>query len=44
MAIKIAAAFVNSAEFWLNIQHANDVWEANNKLEEGSEGVDLCCL
>ncbi|GAL09439.1 HigA protein [Vibrio astriarenae] len=34
LAIKLASAFGNSPEFWLNIQHATDVWESRMALRE----------
>lgn len=30
MAIKLAAALGNSPEFWLNIQHAVEIWDVKN--------------
>ncbi|TDB58582.1 HigA family addiction module antitoxin [Photorhabdus khanii] len=30
MAIKLAAALGNTAEFWLNIQHAVELWDVRN--------------
>lgn len=34
LATKLAVALGNTPEFWLNIQHAVDVWESNNSLED----------
>jgi len=31
MAIKLAAALGNTPEFWLNIQHAVEVWDVGHK-------------
>lgn len=31
MAIKLAAALGNTPEFWLNIQHAVEIWDIQNK-------------
>ena len=31
MAIKLAAALGNTPEFWLNIQHAVELWDVRNK-------------
>ncbi|STO98960.1 HigA family addiction module antitoxin [Grimontia hollisae] len=39
LAIKLAAAFGNSPEFWLNIQHAVDIWETRNSAVE-AEGIE----
>lgn len=34
MAIKLAAAFGNTPEFWLNIQHAVELWDVRHKAYE----------
>lgn len=34
MAIKLAAALGNTPEFWLNIQHAVELWGVRNKAYE----------
>ncbi|ELA8470641.1 HigA family addiction module antidote protein [Vibrio alginolyticus] len=34
LATKLAVALGNTPEFWLNIQHAVDVWESNNSFED----------
>ena len=34
MAIKLAAAFGNRPEFWLNIQHAVELWDVRHKAYE----------
>lgn len=34
MAIKLAAALGNSPEFWLNIQHAGQMWDVRHKAYE----------
>jgi len=40
MAVKLAAAFGNSAEFWLNIQHAVELWDIrNNVYQKEAEGI-----
>ena len=31
MAIKLAGALGNTPEFWLNIQHAVEIWDVRNK-------------
>lgn len=31
MAIKLAAALGNTPEFWLNIQHAVEIWDVRNQ-------------
>ena len=42
MAIKLAAAFGNTPEFWLNIQHAVELWDVrHNAFEQESENVRL---
>jgi len=33
MAVRLAGAFGNSPMFWLNLQAAHDVWEAEKKAE-----------
>ena len=46
-AIKLAAALGNTPEFWLNIQHAVNLWETRNRYAEESKGIQLlgktCC-
>jgi len=40
MAIKLAAAFGNTPEFWLDIQHAVEIWDIRHKAYAGeAEGV-----
>ena len=40
MAIKLAKALGNSSEFWLNIQHAVELWDVKNMtFGEVSKGV-----
>lgn len=39
IAIKLAAALGNTPEFWLNIQHAVDLWETRNCYEQEAAGV-----
>ena len=40
MAIKLAAALSNTPEFWLNIQHAVELWDVRNKAyEQEAENV-----
>lgn len=34
MAIKLATALGNNPEFWLNIQHAVELWDVRNKAYE----------
>lgn len=34
MAIKLAAALGNTPEFWLNIQHAVEIWDVRHKAYE----------
>ena len=34
MAIKLAAALGNTPEFWLNIQHAVELWDVRNRTYE----------
>ncbi|MCL1076591.1 addiction module antidote protein, HigA family [Parashewanella spongiae] len=38
-AIKLACALGNTPEFWLNIQHAVDLWETRNSYESESKSV-----
>ena len=33
LAVKFAATFSMSAEFWLNLQHAVDLWEIHKKIK-----------
>jgi len=40
MAIKLAAALGNTPEFWLNIQHAVEIWDVRHKAyEQEAKGV-----
>ena len=39
LAIKLAAALGNTPEFWLNIQHACDLWDTQNRYSEESKAV-----
>ena len=42
MAIKLAAALGNTPEFWLNIQHAVELWDVrNNAYEQEAQNVRL---
>jgi len=34
MAVRLALVFRNSPQFWLNLQQAVDVWDAQNEHEE----------
>ena len=39
LAIKLAAALGNNPEFWLNIQHAVNLWETRNRFNEEAKMV-----
>lgn len=39
LAIKLAKALGNSPEFWMNIQHAVDLWETRNSYQKFSKDV-----
>ena len=39
IAIKLALVFGNSPEFWLNIQHAVDLWDTRNQFAEQAKNV-----
>ena len=40
MAIKLAAALGNTPEFWLNIQHAVEIWDVRHRAyEQEAENV-----
>ena len=39
IAIKLAAVFGNTPEFWLNIQHAVDLWDTQNRYQEEAKRV-----
>jgi len=42
MAIKLAAALGSTPEFWLNIQHAVELWDVRHKAyEQEAKGVRL---
>lgn len=34
LAVKFAAAFSMSAEFWLNLQHAVDIWKVHQRSKK----------
>ncbi|MFZ1984030.1 MAG: HigA family addiction module antitoxin [Desulfatitalea sp.] len=34
MALRLARLFGNSPEFWLNAQHAHDLWESEQQFEK----------
>ncbi|MFA0159242.1 HigA family addiction module antitoxin [Vibrio sp. 10N.261.46.A3] len=39
LVIKLAVAFGNGADFWLNIQHAVDLWETRNNAKQTAKGI-----
>lgn len=39
IAIKLAATFGNTPEFWLNIQHAVDLWDTRNRYADEAKYV-----
>jgi antitoxin HigA-1 len=39
LAWKLAAVFDTTPEFWLNLQNAVDLWEANESLERWQPGT-----
>ncbi|WP_432773945.1 HigA family addiction module antitoxin [Vibrio parahaemolyticus] len=39
LANKLAAALGNTPEFWLNIQHAVDVWNSKNTFEVAKKAI-----
>ncbi|MBI2916744.1 MAG: HigA family addiction module antidote protein [Chloroflexi bacterium] len=39
MALRLARLFGNSPEFWLNAQHAVDLWDAARNIEGEIEGI-----
>lgn len=41
LAIKLAAALGNTPEFWLNIQHAVDLWDTRNHYQDEAKLVKL---
>jgi addiction module HigA family antidote len=34
MALRLSRLFGNSPEFWLNAQHARDLWESENRFKK----------
>jgi plasmid maintenance system antidote protein VapI len=34
MALRLSRLFGNSPEFWLNLQRAVDLWEAENEIKD----------
>jgi len=44
MAVKLGAALGTTAEFWLNIQHATELWQLRNQeFPELAEGIECLC-
>lgn len=39
MALRLSRLFGNSPEFWLNIQHARDLWESEKQFEKELEKI-----
>ncbi|OJI31087.1 Antitoxin HigA-1 [Vibrio vulnificus] len=39
LAMKLAAALGNTPEFWLNIQHAVDLWDTRNRYQDEAKLV-----
>jgi len=34
MALRLSRLFGNSPEFWLNVQHARDLWESKKSIQK----------
>jgi len=34
MALRLSRLFGNSPEFWLNVQHARDLWESEKRIQK----------
>lgn len=34
MALRLSRLFGNSPEFWLNVQHARDLWESEKQIQK----------
>lgn len=34
MALRLSRLFGNSPEFWLNVQHARDLWESERRIQK----------
>jgi addiction module HigA family antidote len=34
MALRLSRLFGNSPEFWLNVQHARDIWDSEKRYEK----------
>lgn len=34
MALRLSRLFVNSPEFWLNVQHARDLWDSEQRFND----------
>ncbi|MFC1581076.1 HigA family addiction module antitoxin [Thermodesulfobacteriota bacterium] len=34
MALRLSRLFGNSPEFWLNVQHAREIWESEQRYEK----------
>ena len=41
MAIRLSIAFDTSYEFWLNLQRAYDIWEADKKINSLKEEIGI---
>ncbi len=40
MALRLSKLFGNSPEFWLNLQRAVDLWEAENEIKKEIQGIN----
>jgi predicted nucleic acid-binding protein len=41
MALRLSKLFGNSPEFWLNLQRAVDLWEAETAIEKEIQGIQI---
>lgn len=39
LAVRLAAAFGTTAQFWLNFQQERDIWEEERRMEEAGESL-----
>lgn len=41
MALRLSRLFGNSAEFWMKVQHARDLWESEQKYSKELDQIKL---
>lgn len=44
MALRLARLFGNSPEFWLNMQHSVDLWDARTLIQDDVQHIKPLCV